>query len=195
MHSAMFDSARGVEASKPHGHACVELSIKPREIPFSWQLLAPKKKAWPKTVKWCERTRRSERWTLKEEQECCCLSSLGSGDESVSSAIESDDRPHLSPEHCHLLPAVITRLLRRCSPQHLREGTSWRWPLHKFESCSRAWIHVDTLKITAKGQGKDSSASLSQWERTSRYPFVEWSKEKNRTLMAPVIARPTRRSV
>ena len=46
----------------------------------------------------------------KEEQECCCLSSSGSGDESVSSAIESDDRPHLSPEHCHLLPAVITRL-------------------------------------------------------------------------------------
>ena len=33
----------------------------------------------------------------KEEQECCCLSSSGSGDdhESVSSAIESDDRPHL----------------------------------------------------------------------------------------------------
>ena len=62
----------------------------------------------------------------KEEQECCCLSSSGSGDdhESVSSAIESDDRPHLSPGHCHLLPAVITRLLRRCSPQHLREGTS-----------------------------------------------------------------------
>ena len=62
----------------------------------------------------------------KEELECCCLSSSGSGDESVSSAIESDDRPHLtfSPEHCHLLPAVITRLLRRCSPQHLREGTS-----------------------------------------------------------------------
>ena len=56
----------------------------------------------------------------KEEQECCCLSSSGSGDESVSSAIESDDRP----EHCHLLPAVITRVLRRCSPQHLREGTS-----------------------------------------------------------------------
>ena len=90
-----------------------------------------------------------------KEQECCCLSwSSGSGDESVSSAIESDDRPHLSPEHCHLLPAVITRLLRRCSPQHLREGTSWRWPLHKFESCLRAWIHVDTLKITAKGQGR-----------------------------------------
>ena len=60
----------------------------------------------------------------KEEQECCCLSSSGSGDESVSSAVESDDRPQLSPEHCHLLPAVITRLLRRCSPQHLREGTS-----------------------------------------------------------------------
>ena len=60
-----------------------------------------------------------------KEQECCCLSSSGSGDESVSSAIESDDRRILvSPEHCHLLPAVITRLLRRCSPQHLREGTS-----------------------------------------------------------------------
>ena len=40
----------------------------------------------------------------KEEQECCCLSSC-SGDESVSSAIESDDRQHLSPDHCHLLPA------------------------------------------------------------------------------------------
>ena len=32
----------GFEASKPH--ACVERSIKPREIPFSWYLLAPKKK-------------------------------------------------------------------------------------------------------------------------------------------------------
>ena len=32
----------------------------------------------------------------KEEQECCCL--FSSGDESVcvSSAIESDDRPHLT---------------------------------------------------------------------------------------------------
>ena len=30
----------------------------------------------------------------KEEQECCCLSS--SGDESASSGIESDDRPHLT---------------------------------------------------------------------------------------------------
>ena len=37
----------------------------------------------------------------KEEQECLSSSaSSGSGDESVSSAIESDDRPHLSPEHC-----------------------------------------------------------------------------------------------
>ena len=34
----------------------------------------------------------------KEEQECCCLSSSLSGDESLSSAIESDDHPHLSPE-------------------------------------------------------------------------------------------------
>ena len=61
----------------------------------------------------------------KEEQECCCLSSSGSGDESVYSAIESDDRQHqVSPEHCHLLLVVITPLLRRCSPQRLREGTS-----------------------------------------------------------------------
>ena len=35
-------------------------------------------------------------------------SSSGSGDESVSSAIASDDRPHISLEHCHLLPAVIS---------------------------------------------------------------------------------------
>ena len=162
----------GFEASKPH--ACVERSIKPWEIPFSWYLLAPKKKK------------------LRESG----VSELGGqrdGQQRTGVLLSLLFRvwrwisffcywigwpPHLSPEHCHLLPAVITRLLRRCSPQHLHEGTSWRWPLHKFESCSRAWIHVDTLKITAKGQGKDSSASQSQWERTSRYPFVERSKEK-----------------
>ena len=165
----------GFEASKPH--ACMSGQLnrgKFLSLGTSWR---QKKKCLTETVKWCERTRR---------------------DGSVSSAIESDDRPHLSPEHCHLLPAVITRLLRRCSPQHLREfrrNVLTMTIQHKFESCSRAWIHVDTLKITAKGQGKDSSASQSQWERTSRYPFVEWSKEKNRTLMAPVIARSTRRSV
>ena len=56
----------GFEASKPH--ACVERSIKSREIPFSWQLLAPKKKGLTETVKWCERTRRSERWTTKKSR-------------------------------------------------------------------------------------------------------------------------------
>ena len=40
----------------------------------------------------------------KEEQECCCLCS--SGDESVSSAIESDDRPHLTSLPETLSPAA-----------------------------------------------------------------------------------------
>ena len=192
MHSAMFDSARVRGVKTPRMRWAVNQTA---GNSFLLVTLGAKKKRldWDSEVVWANSEVRER--DNKEEQECCCLSSSWSGDESVSSASESDDRPHLSPEHCHLLPAVITRLLRRCSPQHLREGTSWRWPLHKFESCSRAWIHVDTLKITAKGQGKDSSASQSQRERTSRYPFVEWSKEKNRTLMAPVIARSTRRSV
>ena len=191
MHSAMFDSARVRGVKTPRMRWAVNQTA---GNSFLLVTLGAKKKAWLR--QWSGVSELGA-WEMdnKEEQDRCWLSSSGSGDESVSSAIESDDRPHLSPEHCHLLPAVITRVLRRCSPQHLREGTSWRWPLHKFESCSRAWIHVDTLKITAKGQGKDSSASQSQWERTSRYPFVEWSKEKNRTLMAPVIARSTRRSV
>ena len=176
----------GFEASKPH--ACVERLIKPREIPFSWYSLgAKKKKAWLR--QWSGVSELGGQRDGQQRRAGVLLSLLFRVWRWISFfCYESDDRPHLSPEHCHLLPAVITRLLRRCSPQHLREGTSWRWPLHKVESCSRAWIHVDTLKITAKGQGKDSSASQSQWERTSRYPFVEWSKEKNRTLMAPVIA-------
>ena len=195
MHSAMFDSARVRGVKTPRMHWAVNPTAGNSFLLVT--LGAPQKKGLTETVKWCERTRRwSERWTTKKSR----------------SAVVSPLQGLAMNQFLLLLNRMTARILARSTVTCCRrlsrdcfgdvlhnifakERTSWRWPLHKFESCSRAWIHVDTLKITAKGQGKDSSASLSQWERTSRYPFVELSKVKHRTLMAPVIARSTRRSV
>ena len=59
------------------------------------------------------------------------------------------------------------------------QGHDGRWTLHKVQQCSWAWIHVDTLNFTTNGQGKNSSAWKSHWERTSRYPF--WGRGPGKT--------------
>ena len=188
----MFDSARvrGVKTSRMRwavnqtaGNFFLLVTLGAKKEKLDWE--------------WRERTRsrRSERWATKKSRSAVVSPLLAMN---LFLLLLNRMTPRillLSPRHCDLLPAVIARLLRRSSPQHLGEGMSWRWPLHKFESCSWPWIHVDTLKITAKGQGKDSSAGQSQWERTSRYPFAEGSKEKNRTVIEPVIGRSARRSL
>ena len=175
MHSAMFDSTRVQGVKTPRMRRAVNQTAGNYFLLVT--LGAKKKKAWLRQWEWCERTRRSERWTTKKSR----------------SAVVSPRQGLAMNQFLLLLNRMTARVLAR------NTVTCCRWlsrdcfgdVLHNIfakerldddhviiESCSRAWIHVDTLKITAKGQGKDSSASQSQWERISRYPFVERSKEK-----------------
>ena len=150
------------EASK--SHACVERSIKAQEISFSWRKKKKKKKLdWAR--EWWSEVREI---TDGQGRRAGVLLFLLFWRWICFFAIESDD-------HLHLWTLSSAAGNYRATQYKLRsphlEGMSWRWPLHKFESCSWAWIHVDTLKITANGQEKNSSASKSQWGRTFRYPF------------------------
>ena len=104
----------------------------------------------------------------------------------IHSKILSLDRRRISLQENRPLPfSRCGRIPRKEKAEDLviekltMQGHDGRWTLHKVQQCSWAWIHVDTLNFTTNGQGKNSSAWKSHWERTSRYPF--WGRGPGKT--------------
>ena len=110
----------------------------------------------------------------------------------IHSKILSLDRRRMISAGERTSPLLTVRKNPKKKPEVMLKltmlGHDGRWTLHKVQQYSWAWIHVDTLNFTTNGQGKNSSAWKSHWERTSRYPFWRMSPGKTGSWWRP----PTR---